>query len=232
MRRHARLQHQRERADPIDLKAGTEVGSATRRDEPSALVGRGQGAFPTPPQAAPTSDVGVRVRSLVHPRTQDGHFTGSLGVQRPMPQDVEAQAGQLGNQSEHRLAQPFAEQVLTLLKGEKLRGFDLGRPWRAGGLVRDLGGIEVGGARVWFTARCANMAQSPPEDLRWRSQNRSTSRDGLAQTGRQLAASDFVKNITKSNPLSIKFRHAWVGAKSPMPSRPPCGLTRSSWDDW
>ena len=65
-----------------------------------------------------------------------------------MPQDVEAQAGQLGNKSEHRLAQPFTEQILTLLEGEKLRGFDFCHPWRAGRLVRHLGEIEVGGVRV------------------------------------------------------------------------------------
>ena len=59
-----------------------------------------------------------------------------------MPQDVEAQAGQLGNQSEQRLGQPCSEQVLTLLKGENSEvsasathfndgaGFPVG-PWAA-----------------------------------------------------------------------------------------------------
>jgi hypothetical protein len=52
-----------------------------------------------------------------------------------MPQDVEAQAGQLGNKSEHRPAQPFTEQVLTLLEDEKLRGFDLCHPFQRCSLV-------------------------------------------------------------------------------------------------
>ncbi|MGO8744279.1 MAG: hypothetical protein ACLPYZ_02965 [Limisphaerales bacterium] len=52
-----------------------------------------------------------------------------------MPQDVEAQAGQLGNKSEQRPRQPFTEQILTLLEGEKLRGFDLGHPFQRRNLV-------------------------------------------------------------------------------------------------
>ncbi len=34
-----------------------------------------------------------------------------------MPQDVEAQTGQLRNKIEQRPGQPFSEQVLTLLEG-------------------------------------------------------------------------------------------------------------------
>jgi hypothetical protein len=45
----------------------------------------------------------IRARSLARPRAQNGPFTGSLEVHRVMPQDVEAQAGQLGNKSECEL---------------------------------------------------------------------------------------------------------------------------------
>lgn len=116
--------------DLVHLKAGAEVGGATLPDEPPALVGQGQGWLPTTLQAAPTADVGVglpafRTRSLARSRAQNGYFTGSLEVHWAMPQDVEAQAGQLGNNSEHRPGQPCSQQVLTLLEGEKLRRFGL-----------------------------------------------------------------------------------------------------------
>jgi len=48
-----------------------------------------------------------------------------MEVHRAMPQDVEAQTGQLGNKSEYRLGQPYSEQILTFLEGEELRGFGL-----------------------------------------------------------------------------------------------------------
>jgi len=134
------LQDQRERADLIHLKAGTEVGGATLPDEPPALVGRVQGGFPTTLQAAPTSDVGVglpaiRARSLARLRAKDGPFIGSMEIHRAMPQDVEAQAGQLGNQSEQRPGQPCSQQVLMLFEGEKLQGFDLYHPFQRRSLV-------------------------------------------------------------------------------------------------
>ncbi len=72
------------------------------------------------------------------------------------------------------------------------------------------------------------MAQSPPTDLRCLSQNRSASQNGLAQTGRQLATADIVKNITKSTLPSSKFRHAKVGARSPIPSHVDSGATTNS----
>ena len=135
--RYPRLQDQRERADLIHLKAGTEVGDATLPDEPPALVGRGQGWFPTTLQAelAALGLPAFRARSLARPRAQDGHSTGCVEVQRTMPQDVEAQTGQLGNKSEQRPGQPRSEQVLTLLEGEKLRGFGLCRPLQRRSLV-------------------------------------------------------------------------------------------------
>jgi hypothetical protein len=134
---YPRLQDQRKRADLIHLKASTEVGDATLPDEPPALVGRGQGEFPSTPQAelAALGLQAIGARSLARPGAQDGPFTESLEVQRPMPQNAEAQAGQLGNKSEQRLGQACSEQVLTLLEGEKLRGFDLCRPFQRGSLV-------------------------------------------------------------------------------------------------
>jgi hypothetical protein len=103
----------------IHLKAGTEVGDATFPDELPAPVRRVQGGFPTPPQAglAALGLPAFRARSLARHRAQDGHCAESLEVRRTMPQDMEAQAGQLGNKSEQRPGQPFSEQVLTLLEG-------------------------------------------------------------------------------------------------------------------
>src|SRR5208282_1679653 len=134
---YPRLQDQRERAELIHLKAGTEVGGATLPDEPPALVGRGQGGFPAALQAglAALGVLAFRARSLARPRAQDRHRTESLEVQRAMPQDVEAQAGQLGNKSEQRLGQLSSEQVLTLLEGEKLQGFDRCRPFQRRSLL-------------------------------------------------------------------------------------------------
>jgi hypothetical protein len=128
-RRSHCLQDQREGADLIHLKAGTEVGGAALTDEPPASVGRGQGGLPTTLQAglAELGWLAFRARSLARPRAQDGHFIGFLEVQRTMPQDVEAHAGQLSEKSEQRPGQACSEQVLTLLEGEKLRGFDLCR---------------------------------------------------------------------------------------------------------
>jgi hypothetical protein len=60
----------------------------------------------------------------------------------------------------------------------------------------------------------ANMARLARDGLRWISQNPyCTARDGLAQTGRQLATSDFVKIITKPTLVSSKFAHSKVGSK-------------------
>ena len=135
--RDARLQDQRERADLIHLKTGTEVGDATPPDEPPALVGRGQGEFPTTLQAELAALVlpAIRARSLARHRAQDGHCAESLEVHRAMPQDVETQAGQSGNKSERRLGQPGSEQVLTLLEGKKLRRFGLCHPLQRRSLV-------------------------------------------------------------------------------------------------
>ena len=136
-RRYPHLQDQRERAELIHLKTGKEVGEATLPDEPPASVGRGQVGFPTPPQArlAALGLPAFGARSLARPGAQDGHCTGSLAVQRTMPQDVEAQAGQLGNESGQRPGQACSEQVLTLFEGEKLRGFGLCRPYQRRGLA-------------------------------------------------------------------------------------------------
>ena len=47
----------------------------------------------------------------------------SLEVQWAVPQDVEAHAGQLWNQSDQRPGQPFMKQILTLLEAIKQMAF-------------------------------------------------------------------------------------------------------------
>jgi hypothetical protein len=121
----------------VHLKAGIKVGDATLTDEPPALVCHVQSGFPTMLQAGRTA-LGLpdfRGRPAVRHRTQGGYCTGSLEVHRIMPQDVEAQAGQLGDHSEQRIAQPFSEQVLTLLEAETIRGFDLFSRFQRRGLA-------------------------------------------------------------------------------------------------
>ena len=121
----------------IDLKARAEVGDATWPDEPPAPVCRAQCEFPTPPQAghAALGRPAFCPRSLARHRAQDGHGTGHLAIQWTMPQDMEAQAGQLRDKFDQRPCQPFSEQVPTLLENEKLRGFGLPRRCQRRGLA-------------------------------------------------------------------------------------------------
>jgi hypothetical protein len=140
------LDHKGERTGMVHFQAGAEVGGAAGGEETVPGGGGRDGGRPKPAEAGRAGGEGA---GLEDAGAYDRRRVAGLEVRRLMPEDVEAQAGQLGNKQGQRPREPLSKPVLKRAEGGKcFRRINFCK------LLQRRGGIAAGVGSGDFAIRC------------------------------------------------------------------------------